>query len=229
MCGGQLADQFAALELSTMKGGEERIRERLRVVPSRGSSPALMALLSCVLVLTACRPQKPTTTYEPTIVGVVRESNAGYDETIKLDDGQTLEVADGRSLTESRPSGGELFLGGTDQRGMWFQDARPGPADCPFGISSNAWDDGAFVILESGLRLSERWWPDRLRSGTGSAAEDAGLSGEALGLPLALTEGACLVGREHQPCTRTACNLRLRQSALHGRSPRKCGEGRAVG
>ncbi len=131
------------------------IRERLlRGVPSFGSSsPALTGLLASALFLTACGPQKPTFTYEPTIVGVVQESNAGYDETITLDDGQTVNVADGRSLTEGQASGGELFLGGVDADGLWFQDAQPGPADCPFGISSNAWDDGAFVILESGLRL----------------------------------------------------------------------------
>lgn len=84
---------------------------------------------------------------------MVQESNAGYDETIKLDDGQTIEVADGRSLTPGRPSGGELFLGGIDDEGLWFQDARPGTVDCPFIQRSNAWNDGAFVILESGLRL----------------------------------------------------------------------------
>lgn len=131
------------------------VRERLlRGVSSLGgSSPALTGLLASVLILTACGPQKPTTTYEPTIVGVVEESNAGYDQTITLGDGQTIEVAEGRSLTEGRPSGGELFLGGVDQRGLWFQDARPGTPDCPFILRSNAWDDGRFVILASGLRL----------------------------------------------------------------------------
>jgi hypothetical protein len=104
-------------------------------------------------MVVACGPQPPTTIYEPTIVGIVQQSNAGYDETITLDDGQAIEVADGRSLTEGGPSGGELFLGGVDEDGLWFQDAQPGPADCPFGISSNAWDDGDGVIVASGLRL----------------------------------------------------------------------------
>ncbi len=64
-------------------------------------------------------------------------------------------MGEGRSLTEGRPSGGELFLGGIDDEGLWFQAAGPGTADCPFGISSNAWDDGDGVIFESGLRLSK--------------------------------------------------------------------------
>ena len=119
----------------------------------RGPAAGLLGLLALVLVLTACRSQRPTITYEPTIVGVVKESNAGYDETITLDDRQVVELADGRSLTEGGPSGGELFLGGMDQSGLWFQDARPGTPDCPFILRSNSWDDGGSVIVESGLRL----------------------------------------------------------------------------
>jgi hypothetical protein len=63
-------------------------------------------ITACILpILTACGPQKPATTHEPTIVGVVQESNAGYSNTITLDGGQTIDVGDGRSLTEGGHSG----------------------------------------------------------------------------------------------------------------------------
>lgn len=143
-----------AWRLFPCAGRRRSVGERLlRDVPIPGRSSPALAGLAFVLALTACGPQKPTITYEPTIVGAVQESNAGYDETITLDDGETVNVADGRSLTEGRQSGGELFLGGIDEDGLWFQDARPGTTDCPFILRSNAWDDGVHVIVESGLRL----------------------------------------------------------------------------
>jgi hypothetical protein len=123
---------------------------------SPGRAWGLAAIFpSLLLQLAACEPQRPTTTFEPTIVGLIEQSNAGYSDIVTLDGGQTVEVGDARSLDGKGLSGGELFLGGRDQQGLWYQAARAGNPNCPFGISSNAWDDGDAVIVESGLRLKK--------------------------------------------------------------------------
>jgi hypothetical protein len=112
----------------------------------------LAILTALTVVLSACGPQRPTTTFEPTIIGVIEESNAGYDEIIPLSTGENIDVT-GAEAIGSAPTPGSLFLGGELDGRLWYQIALESAQDCPFHIASNLWNDGDFVLLESGLRL----------------------------------------------------------------------------
>lgn len=123
-------------------------------------------------------PEAPSTTYRPTIIGII-EAYVADTGTIVLATGETLAQADVRSLSGGqRGQGligveGDLLLAGPEEGGIWYQRAdAAGSPDCPFVMSSSVWNVGGELVLASGLRLeAATGLSTRLDPGESSASE----------------------------------------------------------
>lgn len=121
------------------------------------------ALLLLTLGLAACpgAPNRPDIVCTPTVAGVVTDVNQEpIGEAIyTLEDGTEVHVAQQREASRfgPQPTVGDLLMyGESEECGAFLARAvprdRPSSPGC-LGISDVGLDDGAFVVLESGLRL----------------------------------------------------------------------------